>query len=48
MAISLEILSAIAIESHLISYETPNYQTSGLRTFRVDENPHFGTWHATN
>jgi len=48
MAISLEILSAIAIESHLISYETPNYQTPVLRPFRVDENPHFATRHAAN
>jgi len=48
MAISLEILSAIAIESHIISYETPNYQTPVLRPFWVDENRHFFTWHAAN
>ena len=48
MAISLEILSAIAIESHLISYETPNYQTPVLRPFWADENRHFSTWHAAN
>ena len=48
MAISLEILSAIAIESHIISYETPNYQTSVLIPFWVDENRHFSTWHAAN
>ena len=48
MAISLKILSAIAIESHLISYETPNYQTPVLRPFWVDENRHFSTWHAAN
>jgi hypothetical protein len=48
MAIPLEILSAIAIESHLISYETQNYQTAGHRPFWVDENLHFETWHAAN
>jgi|TARA_B110000037_G_C16809322_1_gene378909 hypothetical protein len=48
MAISLEILSAIATESHLISYETQNYQTPGHRPFWVDENLHFETWHAAN
>ena len=48
MAISFEILSAIAIESHLISYETPNYQTPVLRPFWVDENRHFFTRHAAN
>lgn len=48
MAITLEILSAIAIESHLISAETPNYQTPGLRPFWIDENPHFGMWHPAN
>ena len=48
MAISFEILSAIAIESHSISYETQNYQTPGHRLFWVDENLHFETWHAAN
>jgi len=48
MAISLKILSTIAIESHLISYETPNYQTPVLRPFWADENRHFSTWHAAN
>ena len=48
MAITFKILSAIAIESHLISGETPNYQTLGLRPFWVDENPHFGMWHPAN
>ncbi|MDE0994645.1 MAG: hypothetical protein OSA23_15985 [Rhodospirillales bacterium] len=48
MAITFEILCAIAIESHLISGETPNYQTPGLKPFWVDENPHFGMWHPAN
>ena len=48
MAISLKILSTIAIESHLISYETPNYQTPVPRPFWADENRHFSTWYAAN
>ena len=48
MAITFEILCAIAIESHLISGETPNYQTPGLKPFWVDENSYFVMWHPAN
>ena len=48
MLITFEILSIIAIESHLISAETPNYHVPSINPFWVDDNPNFGMWHPYN
>ena len=48
MLITFEILSVIAIESHLISAETPNYHAPSINPFWIDDNPNFGMWHPYN
>ncbi len=47
-ALTLEILSAIVIESDVVPAEVPNYRLPGSRPFWVDSNPYFGMWHPAN
>jgi len=43
--VTLEMLSAICIETGLVAADTPNYRMPGSRPFWIDRNPHFGMWH---
>ncbi len=43
--LTLEALSAIAIEGGYIAADAPNYRIPGSQPFWVDRNPHFGMWH---
>ena len=42
---AFEVMSAIAIETGLISADAPNYLFPSSRPFWIDRNPHFGMWH---